>query len=104
MRRGGVSGWTGLAGKARGRSTNEGQTWHEWGQSERGEAGGHRRRAEEDGEKAQNGRDQAQETFERQEQEGLGGGHWGGVAGLTRLVYPMLGTRWEVVLWPGVGG
>ena len=63
-----------------------GQAWHKWGQGERGEAGGHRRRAEQDREQAQNGRDQAQEAFERQEQE-RGGGHWGGVARFTRLVY-----------------
>ena len=69
-----------------GAQRERGQAWHEWGQGERGEAGGHRRRAEQDREQAQNGRDQAQEAFERQEQE-RGGGHWGGVARFTRLVY-----------------
>ena len=67
------------------------QAWHECGQGEREEAGGHRRRAEQDGEQAQNGRDQPQDTLERQQQEGLGGGHLGGVAGLTQLVYTLWG-------------
>ena len=85
--RGAGRGWQ----KGEGAQRERGQTWHEWEQSERGEAGGHRRRAEQDGEQAQNGRDQAQEAFERQEQEGLGGGHLGGVAGLTRIVYTIWG-------------
>ena len=50
------------------------KAWHEWGQGERGEAGGHRRRAKKDGEQAQRGRDQAQEACEQQEQK-RGGGH-----------------------------
>ena len=73
-----------------GAQRERGQAWHEREQSERGEAGGHRRRAEQDREQAQNGRDQAQEGFERQEQE-RGGGHWGGVARFTRLVYTIWG-------------
>ena len=81
--RGAGRGWQ----EGEGAQRERGQAWHEWGQGEREEAGGHRRRADQDGEQAQDGRDQAQEAFERQEQEGLGGGHWGGVAGLTRLVY-----------------
>ena len=85
-----------------GAQRERGQAWHKWGQGERGEAGGHRRRAEQDGEQAQDGRDQAQETFERQEQE-RGGGHWGGVAGLTQLVYTIWG-RMGSCLWPSVGG
>ena len=75
-----------------GAQRERGQAWHEREQGERGKAGGHRRRAEQDGEQAQDGRDQAQEAFERQEQE-RGGGHWGGVAGITRLVY----TGWAHV-------
>ena len=57
-----------------GAQRERGQAWHEWGQGERGAGGGHRRRAEQDGEKAQDGWDQAQEAIERQEQE-RGGGH-----------------------------
>ena len=80
----GMVGWGWQEGE--GAQRERGQTWHDWEQGERGAAGGHRRRAEQDGEQAQDGWDQAQETSERQEQE-RGGGHWGGVAGLTRIVY-----------------
>ena len=55
-----------------GAQRERGQAWHEWGQGERGEAGGHRRRAEQDGEQAQDGWDQAQEAFERQARAGAG--------------------------------
>ena len=86
LRRGGAGWLDGVGRKARGRSANVGRRGTNGEQGERGAAGGHRRRAEQDGEQAQNGRDQAQEASERQEQE-RGGGHWGGVAGLTRIVY-----------------
>ena len=75
---GGTLGWAGVVG--RGWQEGEGverecrQAWHEWGQGERGEACGHPQRTQKDGEQAQDGRDQAQEGFERQEQE-RGGGH-----------------------------
>ena len=58
-----------------GAQRERGQAWHEWGQGEREAAGGHRRRAEQDGEQTQDGRDQAQEAFEREEQE-RGVGIW----------------------------
>ena len=93
LRRGGGGWLDGVGRKARGHSANVGR---------RGPSGSRasgERRAEQDGEQAQDGWDQAQETSERQEQE-RGGGHWGGVARFTRLVY----TGWEHVAsgwWAG---